>query len=128
MLDINKLLVPTPPVYDQNGNIVEGKDPNVSVVKGIFQSFFDAPGGFSEELKEFTYGIGVEYWYDNQFALRGGYFHEAEMKGNRQFFTLGVGLKYNVFGLDIAYLVPTSQQNPLENTLRFSLTFNFDDL
>lgn len=131
MLDFNKLLVPTPPTYKTvNGEQVidKGKDPNVSVPQGIFQSFFDAPGGFSEELKEYTYSIGVEYWYDKQFALRAGYFHEAEMKGDRQYFTLGIGLKYNVFGLDIAYLVPTDQQNPLEKTLRFSLLFNFASL
>jgi len=137
MLDFNKLLVPTPPIYKtENGQqvigpdnkpvILEGKDPDVSVISGIFQSFFDAPGGFSEELKEFTYSIGMEYWYDKQFAIRAGYFHESQMKGNRKYFTVGFGLKYNVFGLDVAYLIPTEQQNPLENTLRFSLLFNFD--
>ncbi len=138
MLDFNKLLVPTPPVYEttENGQqvigpdnkpvILSGKDPDVSVISGIFQSFFDAPGGFSEEMKEFTYSFGMEYWYDKQFAVRAGYFHESQMKGNRKYFTLGFGLKYNVFGLDVAYLVPTEQQNPLENTLRFSLIFNFE--
>lgn len=127
MIDFNKLLVPTPPIYGDNGTtIIDGKDPNVSVISGIFQSFFDAPGGFSEELKEFTYSIGTEYWYDKQFAIRAGYFHESQMKGNRKYFTVGFGLKYNVFGLDVAYLIPTEQQNPLENTLRFSLLFNFD--
>ncbi len=141
MVDVNKLLVPTPPVYaldslgnpyDGNGDgqqdILEGKDPNVSVVSGIFQSFNDAPGGFKEEIREFTYGIGVEYWYDKQFAIRGGYFHEHPTKGNREYFTLGAGLKYNVFGLDFAYLIPVEQRNPLENTLRFTLLFDFQAL
>lgn len=139
LLDINKLLVPTPPiykrdetssgyVYDDDGNleIESGKDPNRGVVSGIFGSFTDAPGGFSEEMKEFTISSGVEYWYDKQFALRGGYFYENELKGNRKFFTLGLGLKYNVFGLDFAYLVPIAQRNALENVLRFSLTFDLD--
>lgn len=137
-LDINKLLVPTPPIYatDSLGNplidasnnfiIEKGRDPNVSPFTGMIQSFYDAPGGFSEEMKEFIWVVGAEYWYDNQFAVRAGYFHESEMKGNRKFFTLGAGLRYNVFGLDFSYLIPTQQQNPLANTLRFTLTFNFD--
>lgn len=140
-LDINKLLVPTPPVYerdpetnaaivDDDGNfvILEGKDPNRSVVEGMFGSFSDAPDGFSEELNELTYSVGVEYLYDQQFALRGGYFHEHETKGNRKFFTLGLGLKYNVFGLDFSYIIPVLQRSPLENVLRFSLSFDFDAL
>ncbi|NVN94251.1 MAG: type IX secretion system outer membrane channel protein PorV [Bacteroidetes bacterium] len=138
MVDFNKLLVPTPPIYsiDSAGNplynanneriILAGKDPNVGIVTGLFQSFSDAPDGFSEELREITYSIGAEYWYDNQFAVRGGYFHESMYKGNRQYFTLGAGLRYNVFGLDFAYLIPTEQRNPLGNTLRFTLTFDFD--
>ena len=137
-LDINKLLVPTPPIYavDEDGNpilddagnltIYKGKDPDVSPVAGMIQSFYDAPGGFSEEMKEFIWVAGAEYWYDKQFAVRAGYFHESDMKGNRKFFTLGAGLRYNVFGLDFSYLIPTEQQNPLANTLRFALTFNFD--
>lgn len=137
-LDINKLLVPTPPiyaedtlgqpVYDDAGNQViwKGMDPDVSVVQGMVQSWYDAPGGFSEEMKEFIWVLGMEYWYANQFSIRGGYFHESKMKGGRQFFTLGVGLRYNVFGLDFSYLIPTDQQNPLANTLRFTLTFDFD--
>ncbi len=126
MIDFNKLLVPSPPIYDEiTGEIIKGKDPNVSVPKGIFQSFFDAPGGFSEELKEFQLSFGAEYWYDKQFALRAGYFYENALKGNRKFFTVGAGLKYNVFGLDFSYLIPTQQQHPLENTLRFSLLFDF---
>lgn len=131
-IDFTKLLVPSPPIYiadsfDVNGNrvIAQGKDPDVSVVKGIFQSFYDAPGGFSEELKEVTWAVGAEYWYNKQFALRAGYFHESEMKGNRKFITMGAGLKYNVFGLDFAYLVSTDQRSPLDNTLRFTLTFDF---
>ncbi len=125
-VDFNKLLVPTPPVRDQNGNIVEGKDPNVGIVEGIFQSFYDAPGGFSEEMHEFTYGLGLEYEYRNVFAIRTGYFHEHPTKGNRRYFSMGVGLKMNVFGIDFSYLIPTqSQNNPLSNTLRFTLVFNF---
>lgn len=132
-IDINKLLVPTPPIYypdsvDQANNpvIYKGKDPNVSPIQGMIQSWYDAPGGFSEEMKEFIWVVGMEYWYANQFSIRGGYFHESKMKGGRQFFTLGVGLRYNVFGLDFSYLIPTDQQNPLANTLRFTLTFDFN--
>lgn len=129
-VDINKLLVPTPPIYDSTSTTdpAYGKDPDVSVAEGIFQSFGDAPGGFKEEIKEFIWAAGLEYWYDQQFAFRAGYFHEAATKGNRQYFTLGAGLRYNVFGLDFAYLIPTEQRHPLENTLRFTLTFNFDSL
>ncbi len=139
MVDVNKLLVPTPPVYevdpvtgqpvvgvDGRPTIAAGKDPDVSVIGGIFQSFFDAPGGFSEEMREFSISTGVEYWYDKQFAIRGGFFHEHKSKGNRKFFTLGAGIKYNVFGLDVAYLIPLEQKHPLENTLRFSLLFDFE--
>lgn len=126
--DINKLLVPTPPQFDSTGTvIVKGKNPDVGIVSGIFQSFGDAPGGGKEEFRELTYSAGLEYWYDKQFAIRAGYFHEHATKGNRKFLTFGAGLKYNVFGLDFAYLVPTSMQNsPLQNTLRFTLTFDFD--
>lgn len=140
--DINKLLVPTPPVYlknssgtqdsldvDKNKIVEYGEDPtNISVAQALFSSWSDAPGGFQEELKEFTYSIGLEYWYDKQFAIRTGYFHEASTKGNRQFFTVGAGIRYNVFGFDFAYLIPTTQRNPLENTLRFTLLFDFDGL
>lgn len=127
LLDFNKLLVPTPPSTNVTGDtILAGKDPNVSVAQGIFQSFGDAPNGFKEEMKEFNISTGIEYWYDKQFALRAGFFYEDPTKGNRKFFTLGAGLKYNVFGLDFAYLIPTEQKNPLENTLRFSLLFDFD--
>jgi hypothetical protein len=139
--DINKLLVPTPPVYakdslgnfliDAEGNkvVAAGQDPtNVSVASALFSSWGDAPAGFKEEIKEFTYSIGMEYWYDKQFAIRAGYFHEAETKGNRKFFTIGAGIRYNVFGFDFAYLIPTTQRNPLENTLRFTLLFDFEGL
>jgi hypothetical protein len=136
--EINKLLVPTPPVYatdssgtisvNSSGNkiIARGMDDNVSPIQGIMQSFYDAPDGFKEELKEFTWSLGVEYWYANQFALRGGYFNESQQKGNRKYFTLGLGVKMNIFNLDFSYLVPTSgSNNPLANTMRFSLGFNF---
>lgn len=129
-LEFSKLLVPTPPIYetDTAGNryIAYGKDPNVGVPKGMVQSFSDAPNGFEEEMQEIIWQVGFEYWYDKQFAFRLGYFHEAANKGNRQFFTAGVGVKYNIVGLDFAYLIPTEQRNPLENTLRFSLIFDFD--
>jgi hypothetical protein len=132
MFDLNKLLVPTPPVYVQDSTnsatsqILYGRDPNVSVAQGMLQSFSDAPGGATEEFRELNVGFGMEYWYDRQFAFRGGYFWEHETKGNRKYFTLGAGLRYNVFGLDLAYLIPTDQRNPLENTLHFTLTFDFD--
>ncbi len=138
-LEFNKLLVPSPPVYalDSNGNreidgsgkyvIEAGKDPDVGVPTGMIQSFYDAPAGFKEELREINMCAGVEYWYNNIFAVRAGYFYEARTKGNRQFLTLGAGVKYNVFGLDFAYLIPTNgQRSPLQNTLRFTLTFDFD--
>jgi len=141
-VEVNKLLVPTPPVYliDSAGNpvweggrrvVAHGKDNrNVSVVTGMINSFSDAPGGFREELREYNLGFGIEYWYDKQFAIRAGYFHEHETKGNRRFYTFGFGIKYNVFGLDFAYLVPASSmvKSPLENTLRFTLVFDFEGL
>lgn len=126
-LDINKLLVPTSPVRDDNGVITSGKDPNRSVPAGIFGSFTDAPGGFSEEIQEISYSLGTEYWYNRQFALRAGYFYESPTKGDRQYLTLGAGLKYNVFNLDFAYLVANQQKSPLAQTLRFSLIFNFEN-
>ena len=141
MVDVTKLLVPTPPVY-KNGTdtLLFGKPDDVSVMVGVFQSFWDAPG-YSindqgetvgrgrayEELCEYNFGIGAEYWYNNVFAIRAGYFNEAALKGNRKYVTLGAALKYNVFGLDISYLVPvngTVGTNPLENTLRFNLTWD----
>ena len=132
--DINKLLVPTPPVYDSIGtnpeNIVAGKNPNVSVLQGIFQSFNDAPGGLREELNELMYSIGAEYWYQNQFAFRGGYFHEHQNKGARKYFTLGAGLRMNVFSLDMAFLLPATRgvRSPLANTLRFTMLFDMETL
>lgn len=149
--EVNKLLVPTPPILgfvdkDDDGNqdsddlstpdvdeseptiIVEGQDDNVGFVSGIFQSFGDAPGGFSEELKEFTWALGAEYWYQDSFALRVGYFNESEIKGARKFFTLGAGFKYSAVKIDVSYLFSASKvRNPLENTLRFSLTFNLGE-
>ncbi|MEO8795897.1 MAG: type IX secretion system outer membrane channel protein PorV [Daejeonella sp.] len=124
-LDLNKLLVPTSPIRDENGNIISGKDPDRSVPSGIFGSFSDAPGGFSEEVKEISYSLGTEYWYNKQFAVRAGYFYENPTKGDRQYVTLGAGLKYNVFDLDFAYLLANQQKSPLAQTLRFSLMFNF---
>lgn len=140
--ELNKLLVPTPQVdgsnlydYNQDGlvNTQDLRDANsdykkIGWVSGIFKSFNDAPGGFSEELKEITYSTAVEYLYQDSFALRLGYFHENPLKGARKYFTLGAGFKYNVVKIDVSYLMSTSKvQNPLENTLRFSLTFNFGD-
>ncbi len=139
-INLNKLLVPTPPIYatDSTGNIIKdsegndviaaGKDPNVGVAQGMIQSFYDAPGGFSEEMKEITISTGFEYWYAHQFAVRAGYFYENPLKGNRQYITLGVGVRYNVFTLDFSYLIATTQRNPLANTLRFTLMFSFEDL
>ncbi len=127
-VDFNKLLIPTPPIYVDSTII--GKDPaKISVASGIFGSFGDAPGGFKEEMHEISYSAGMEYWYANQFAVRAGYFYEHETKGNRKYFTIGIGLKLNVFGLDFSYLVPTAgRNNPLANTVRFSLLFDFDGL
>lgn len=127
--ETSKLLVPTPPIYE-NGVVVEGNDPtNIGWVEGIFKSFGDAPGGSSEEFKEFTYSLGAEYLYNNAFAIRAGYFHESEIKGNRQHFTLGGGLKAKSFNIDLSYLMNASDvNNPLERTLRFSLSFDLGDI
>lgn len=129
--DVNKLLVPTPPkdttTYDPGTIIYPGGiNSDKSVVGGMFSSFTDAPGGFKEELQEVTLSAGVEYWYNKQFALRAGYFYENEYKGNRKFMTAGAGLKLNVFSLDFAYLLPIVRNHPLENTLRFTLSFDVD--
>ena len=125
--DFNKLLVPTPrPEIDEDGDKIPDYK-QYSSIRGVFKSFGDAPGGFSEELKEITIGGGAEYWYDDQFAVRAGYFYEHYSKGNRKYFSVGLGVKYNIFGLNFSYLVPTTnQRNPLDNTLRFSLLFDFD--
>jgi hypothetical protein len=139
--DINKLLVPTPPIYYQVGDVLsngdtihsgnavikKGMDPNRSVANAIFTSFYDAPDGFKEELQEYQISLGVEYWYLKRFALRAGYFYENPYKGNRQYYTFGMGLRYNVFNLDFSYLVATDPRtNPLSNTLRFTLVFDFE--
>ncbi|HWY12687.1 MAG TPA: type IX secretion system outer membrane channel protein PorV [Bacteroidia bacterium] len=145
-LDFNKLLVPTPPIYKHKIDsitgketaeiaydpatgapiIKAGKDPNRPVPSGMIGSFTDAPGGFKEELREINIALGFEYWYAKQFAVRAGYFYEDKTKGGRQFFNIGLGVRYSVFGLDMAYLIPTTLRNPLQNTLRFTLTFDFD--
>ena len=139
-VEINKLLVPTNPSYerdsagfvivDQAGNPVVqyGQSPNKGVINGMFTSFADAPGGLREEFNEYNISFGMEYWYNRIFALRAGYFNEARQKGNRKYVTLGLGLRYSVFGFDFSYLVPVVSRNPLENTLRFTLSFDFDKL
>jgi hypothetical protein len=120
-LEFTKLLVPTPQA--------DGSDREKRFIDGIFSSFGDAPGGFSEELKEVTYGLGAEYLYNNAFALRTGYFHESEDKGNRQYFTLGGGFKTNALNIDLSYLINASDvNNPLENSLRFSLSFDLGEI
>ncbi|MEM7102203.1 MAG: type IX secretion system outer membrane channel protein PorV [Bacteroidota bacterium] len=127
-VDINKLLVPTPDPLLTDNDPQDGVPDykQVSIIAGLFKSFGDAPGGFAEELNELMYSIGVEYWYDKQFAVRFGHYNESKTKGNRKFFTAGLGLKYSIFGLNFSYLIPTSnQRNPLDNTLRFSLLFDF---
>jgi hypothetical protein len=144
-IDFNKLLVPTPPIYkykkDANGNptseieidpatgakvIEKGKNPNVPVAQGILQSFSDAPGGLKEELQEVNISTGLEYWYNNTFAIRTGYFYESKTKGSRQFFTVGMGFKFKVINVDGSYLIPTLLNNPLQRTWRITLSFNFD--
>ncbi|MEN7549651.1 type IX secretion system outer membrane channel protein PorV [Rapidithrix thailandica] len=125
--DVNKLLVPTPPHYDENRNIIAGKDPDRSMISGMFGSFGDAPDGFSEEMKELIFATGLEYWYNDLFAVRGGYFHENKTKGNRQYFTFGLGLRYQKFGIDFAYLAASQRNHPLEDTLRFTLMVNFGE-
>jgi hypothetical protein len=146
--EVTKLLVPTPPQFgfiDTDGDgaqtdddpttpnvdeseptqIIAGQDDDVSFLSGIFQSFGDAPGGFSEEIQEFTWALGAEYTYQDSFAFRAGYFNESEEKGARKFASIGAGFKYNVLNIDLSYLFSASQvRSPLENTLRFSLTFN----
>lgn len=148
--DVNKLLVPTPPVYNPDSidpvtgrlAIISGRDPNVGVAAGIFGSFTDAPGvvvqdddgnytvvdgtRWREEIREVNIAGGFEYWYADQFAFRGGYFWEHFTKGNRKYFTLGAGVRYNIFSLDLSYLIANQQRSPLANTLRFTLGFRFD--
>lgn len=126
MVDLNKLLVPTLPVYNEDGSIYAGMDPNVGILQGAIQSFYDAPNGLKEEMQEISLSVGAEYWYNKVLAVRAGYFYEAKNKGARQYLTVGAGLRYNVMGLDISYLISTSalSNNPLKNTLRIALTFD----
>lgn len=120
-VEFTKLLVPTPQL--------DGSDEDQGWIEGMFSSFGDAPGGFSEELKEFTYALGGEYLYNNAFALRAGYFHESQDKGNRQYFTLGGGFKTNALNIDLSYLINSADvNNPLENSLRFSLSFDLGEI
>jgi hypothetical protein len=127
-LDANKLMIPTPPVYDSSNRVIRGKDPrNIPLLQGIFGSFSDAPDGFKEELREITYSGGAEYWYNELFAARAGVFLENKLKGNRKYATFGFGLRIQQFGLDFAYLMPLGQRNsPLAETLRFTLHMNFE--
>lgn len=131
-LDIHKLMVPTPPKftgdYATDSTAIAGYR-SKSIVSSWFSSFGDAPGGFGEELREMTVSLGGEYTYNNQFSVRAGYFYEDKNKGNRKYFTVGFGIKYNVFGLNFSYLVPSGQgvnRNPLSNTLRFGMIFDID--
>lgn len=138
-VDVNKLLVPTPPIYSVTGDtILFGEDPTRGVAAGILGSFSDAPGyldqnnqlipgsKLKEELREINYAGGLEYWYAKQFAFRTGYFYEHYTKGNRKYFTMGLGVRYSIFSLDFSYLIANTQRSPLANTLRFTLGFNFD--
>lgn len=129
-LEFNKLLVPTPPIVDeQTGEIIAGKDDDVEFLEGMVQSFYDAPDGFSEEMNEIAWSFSAEYLYNKTFAVRAGYFHEDEMKGRREYFTVGAGFKFKSSTLDVSYLINTSDvNNPLENTLRFSLSFNLGEI
>ena len=136
ILDANKLMVPTPPIYrtnqdgtlatDENGNLIiaSGQDPNRALISGMFGSFSDAPGGFQEEMSEFTVSFGMEYLYTQKFALRTGYFYEDKTKGGRRYFTMGLGFNMKRLGLDFSYLVPQVQNHPLAETLRFSLRYS----
>jgi hypothetical protein len=129
--EINKLLVPTPKDFNGDG-VIDSKDGveynSIGWSSGIFKSFNDAPNGFSEEMREVVWSLGAEYWYQDAFALRAGYYHESETKGFRKYYTMGAGFKYNVLQIDLSYIFSTSKiPNPLEGTLRFSLTLNFGD-
>lgn len=136
-LDFNKLLVPTRPRESDYDDTPEGQVEylnaledwqNISPITGIFKSFSDAPGGFKEELREINYSIGAEYSYNQQFFLRAGYYHESQFKGNRQYFGIGAGFSLNVVRLDASYMMATAQTSPLDQTLRFTLTFDMDGL
>lgn len=120
LVDISKTLVPTPQRYDSLNRTDQGW------IEGMVNSLYQAPDGFKEKMQELMIGGGVEYWYDNQFAVRGGYFHESKNKGNRRYFTAGVGIRYQTFGLDFAYLLPVQSNHPLAETLRFSLLFDLN--
>ena len=132
--DANKYLVPTVPAQKEGEDNLEYDERvhreynDISGISGIFKSFSDAPGGFKEELEEINYGLGAEYIYNDKFALRAGYHHESQSKGNRKYFTVGAGFKMNVFSLDAAYVVATAKSNPLDQTLRFTLSFDMDGL
>lgn len=126
-VDIHKMLVPTPPSLGDSAGLSQYR--SKGVVGSWFSSFADAPGGFGEELREFYFSVGTEYWYNDQFAFRLGYFHEDKTKGNRQYFSMGAGIRYNIFGLNFSYLIPSGtgvNRNPLSNTIRFSLVFDFE--
>jgi len=128
--DLNKLLVPTPQDSSTSGTPVYYY-PDKSVVSGVLGSFSDAPGGFAEEMREFNFSLGAEYWYQDQFAIRAGYYYEDKTKGDRRYFTVGLGARYNIFSLNASYLVPSNSgvnRNPLSNTLRFTLSFDFDQV
>lgn len=136
-LDLNKLLVPARPRESDYPDDTDGEREyldalqewqDMSPITGIFKSFSDAPGGFKEELREITYSLGAEYSYNQQFFLRAGYYHESQFKGNRQYFGIGAGFSLNVLRLDASYMIATAQQSPLDQTLRFSLTFDMDGL
>ena len=132
--DANKLLVPTYPKQNEGESTedymerVQKDYYDVSSISGIFKSFGDAPGGFKEELQEIYWSVGGEYVYHDQFALRAGYHHESENKGNRKYFTVGAGFKMSVFSLDAAYVIATAKSNPLDQTLRFTLSFDMDGI
>jgi hypothetical protein len=123
--DVNKLLVPTPPIRDGNGNIILGKDDNVPMVTGILGSFSDAPYGAKEELQEINYSTGFEYWYKKQFALRAGYFYENPNKGNRQYVTLGLGFRNEDITVDFSFLTANPTTSPLANVVQFSVGYSF---
>lgn len=127
-VDANKLLVPTPGLNTETQGDYAREYQDMSVTKAIFRSFSDAPRGFKEELQEISYSVGAEYWYDKQFAARVGYFHEHANKGNRKHFTAGVGLKFNMLTIDASYIIPVVQNNPLANTVRFTLGIDLDGI
>ena len=133
-VDANKLLVPTRPIQkenetDEDYNVRLQKDYyDISSIGGIFKSFGDAPGGFKEELQEVSWSLGGEYVYNDKFAIRAGYHHESETKGNRKYFTVGAGFKMSAFSLDAGYVIATAKSNPLDQTLRFTLSFDMDGL